>query len=1094
MATVYSLICWGGKSGLTATISNATPAVVTITNHGLRDGAGVIFSTTGALPTGVTAGTTYYAKSTAANTFNLYDTAAHAIAGGSTGRVNTSSAGSGTHTATGAYWYGLSSGQKLRYGSAGSERAYNGIVAWNTGRAGASSYDTEIAEIGEDYDDTLTGALSITVPAASSIIWTKVDGVRSAGWHHRNFGAGYRLIQTGSGNAVALSKYNVIIDGIRYKTTSTNGKGIDLQKPGCILRGSLLWGNLGTGDGIVLTESTAWADSNIVRNFSAGISMAAFRLGIRASNNLLTGNTNGWTGPSGNMTNVSGFFYNNISIGNTANWGTAPGQIEGADKNAGLTGEAWLTGSGTRIVMATTDFASYSNASETAGDFAAASAGSPQVDTGAAFFGATNYDLDDVYRPSYNNGGADGYDVGPLERNNGFGLPPASGTLEGSGIIDGTRIKIAKQSDGAEIVNAVVSGTTKSDAFTGPDQAVYIYARKGSAAPFYKPVRISGSIVDGNLTYDLAGLQVEDIAVNGSYAAGVATDWTINTSTGAITHDSGTTRYTVQDLYSFHQNDIDDSATVDDDPLMDGTFDTIFKLINTGTISDADLQDLKGGSIEFQDGTLWSNVYNVPTGGLAGTPTVYLYQGTTKVTNFWAAGDFDLLLKVSTAGTPISSGLATGYARKWGYTYDHYQADLSGGGRNVMPLNTLADLNITDTAGTVGGWSDVTTTFGGISRDFGDGDGAQTYYLEIDCASRPLSEVYQRLQYICREGATGTLNGIAAETYQKAHASYTANKAAPFGSFAGGTLTCAQGIWLINVPAADATNYILTDHAGGVHQNEIVPGAANATVLAGSRVQLYNVDAATEIENVINADTSYSYSITMEASGGETLRLRVTKLGYEPVEVFGVFDATAGVTFLVTQGIDPIYAAWGLDGSTVTEYALDVTGAIEIDADDVDGASQKVRLCAFYAYALTTENGIRSAFGAMSFLAANAVRIEVPVVDMTVENINATTALRFTDNDFRLYRSDGTSIISPTSYSIHNDYSGVPDVVETGVSGLTGSESAQLMSLTNAPSAAAVAAQVLTAAQSTPIHANIKQVNSLAVDGTGTEADPWGPV
>jgi hypothetical protein len=49
--------------------------------------------------------------------------------------------------------------------------------------------------------------------------------------------------------------------------------------------------------------------------------------------------------------------------------------------------------------------------------------------------------------------------------------------------------------------------------------------------------------------------------------------------------------------------------------------------------------------------------------------------------------------------------------------------------------------------------------------------------------------------------------------------------------------------------------------------------------------------------------------------------------------------------------------------------------------------------------------------------------------------------------DVRLYRSDGTSIIAPTSYSIHNDYSGVPDVVETGVSGLTTAESNVLMGL-----------------------------------------------
>ena len=32
------------------------------------------------------------------------------------------------------------------------------------------------------------------------------------------------------------------------------------------------------------------------------------------------------------------------------------------------------------------------------------------------------------------------------------------------------------------------------------------------------------------------------------------------------------------------------------------------------------------------------------------------------------------------------------------------------------------------------------------------------------------------------------------------------------------------------------------------------------------------------------------------------------------------------------------------------------------------------------------------------------------------------------------------------------------------------------------------------AAEANPIHANVKEVNGLTVDGTGTEADPWGPV
>jgi hypothetical protein len=39
-----------------------------------------------------------------------------------------------------------------------------------------------------------------------------------------------------------------------------------------------------------------------------------------------------------------------------------------------------------------------------------------------------------------------------------------------------------------------------------------------------------------------------------------------------------------------------------------------------------------------------------------------------------------------------------------------------------------------------------------------------------------------------------------------------------------------------------------------------------------------------------------------------------------------------------------------------------------------------------------------------------------------------------------------------------------------------------------------IAAAVLTAAQATPIHSNIQQVNDITVKGIGTDADPWNPV
>ena len=212
------------------------------------------------------------------------------------------------------------------------------------------------------------------------------------------------------------------------------------------------------------------------------------------------------------------------------------------------------------------------------------------------------------------------------------------------------------------------------------------------------------------------------------------------------------------------------------------------------------------------------------------------------------------------------------------------------------------------------------------------------------------------------------------------------------------------------------------------------PAQAVATILANSRIQLYNVTTATELDNSFQTGTTYANTLTAGVSVGDTLRLRVCKIGYDEAEAFAVWTA-AGCTFLVNQSANAVYAAWGIDGSTVTEFSGDVTGHIYIDSNDPDGATTKTRLGAWYSWVLTTEIGIRHFYKAVTYLAANSIRVNVDVADIMIENVNASVALRFTDTDVRLYRSDGSSIIAPTSYSIHNDYSGVPDVSVVTVSG-----------------------------------------------------------
>lgn len=88
------------KTAATATMTIASPCVVTWSGSDFPDGAPIVFTTSGALPTGLTAGTMYFVKRTGAvgtptATFNLA-----ATVGGSA--INTTGSQSGTHTGTAA--------------------------------------------------------------------------------------------------------------------------------------------------------------------------------------------------------------------------------------------------------------------------------------------------------------------------------------------------------------------------------------------------------------------------------------------------------------------------------------------------------------------------------------------------------------------------------------------------------------------------------------------------------------------------------------------------------------------------------------------------------------------------------------------------------------------------------------------------------------------------------------------------------------------------------------------------------------------------------------------------------------------------------
>lgn len=326
------------------------------------------------------------------------------------------------------------------------------------------------------------------------------------------------------------------------------------------------------------------------------------------------------------------------------------------------------------------------------------------------------------------------------------------------------------------------------------------------------------------------------------------TDWQYDTATKKIKHNTGTARITVNALYSEVMDEFDNSGQMDDTVPMSAQTPTEYTLINGWTFdSDADLGYLYGGSVVVQKATtdrdVWANFYTLGT--IEADGVVYWFQNGAAVAAHpgYTAGHIDQLIKVVAAGTNVSTdGTALAvraYIRNNASAnadlYDHFTAVASAtGGRNPVPLASAPDTNDDGLGSAVTG---VTITFGTTSQDIGDGNGAQNYDVLIDGGANSVSAVYKYLKYWTRRGntsAVGTGNALQAQFYRGANAAYAEVKAAPFGSFAGGKIYGARGVYITNV--SDPSNRALIDAAGTARTPPTLITAAITGVAVGDRV------------------------------------------------------------------------------------------------------------------------------------------------------------------------------------------------------------------------------------------------------------------
>lgn len=423
MATVYSLVCFGGKDGKSITCSNSGGYLLgTATRSGVRDGLKVYVS--GTLPGNIASTSTpYYLRGETINTFTFYDTQAHAIAGGTTGKVAWSSAGSSVKITSG-YWYELPAGSgttgRARYGLSGSERCYDSqLAARNARYSAAVATDVEVIEFATQFFDHQTSLISLNIPAAEVRLTPTVDEEPTDAAHG---GVIAQCTHNGSSiwlpngyicdqqtyylyGTIELSGTRHTIEGISFSTDQTNTYAISAPATGlyntvkrCVL---FAYGAAATlRIGLYHRQDTLDFVNNLIYGFTGTSSMGLQVYGYDSgngstvANNTVVNCATGF-GSANTGTSPKGWFRNNISLGNTTNWGTSgTGSMHGVGYNAGLSGEAW--GATGRVTMATTDFANFANY-----DFRPAAITSPQVDTGVVIIGMTAEDLAQDERPNY---------------------------------------------------------------------------------------------------------------------------------------------------------------------------------------------------------------------------------------------------------------------------------------------------------------------------------------------------------------------------------------------------------------------------------------------------------------------------------------------------------------------------------------------------------------------------------------------------------------------------------------------------------------------------------------------------------------------
>ena len=413
--------------------------------------------------------------------------------------------------------------------------------------------------------------------------------------------------------------------------------------------------------------------------------------------------------------------------------------------------------------------------------------------------------------------------------------------------------------------------------------------------------------------------------------------WTIDYSAKTVTNnDSGTGANLphsgetylgeVLDLFKWLAQEFASTSQMDDTYPMASDTPTVFKWLDTWGFGHADdFKYLTGGDITSADGLdAWFSVYMIgsPTAGTQ----MGLIQAGAEVSAWWDTDNVDILIKVKSGGTWIQSVDKTetlADAGIWLYTraendyYNHGYVSLLNG-RQPIGLDTSIDKGNQTPSGTVAGWNDISITFGTVSKDLNNGGGSVDYDVVIDCAGRPMTQVYEYLKYVTRWGETTLqLNGDDGQVYRSANQGvYAEVKVAPFGTLAGTTYYGARGVWV--------ENYLSPDF-------ELI----DATGTTQAPPKLRNVVAShSDLDGSVSTDGGCNVFVAeVTGDGGGIIKNKYTTSSSTSNTITTTAPIQANRTLQsgVIRVADVQYSYTGFSGSTFTGVTPDCSGLTNED-------------------------------------------------------------------------------------------------------------------------------------------------------------------